>query len=105
MGRKQVLRSRVERQKLKEEVRDEVLAQIASRDLIRYAIEKDWDMWAIALNNVYGFGKVRINRLYDELDALYSEYAEKGEVDWEYADAVRDRRTNQIMGRGKDAAQ
>lgn len=105
MGRKQVLRTRSERQKLKDEVRDEVLAKLATRDLFRYAIEKDWEMWAIALNNVYGFGEVRINRLFDEMNALYDEYAEKGEIDWEYADAVRDRRANQIMRRSKDATQ
>jgi len=81
MGRKQVLRARSERQKLKDEVRDEVLAKLVTRDIIRSAIEKDWEMWAIALNNVYGFGEVRINRLFDEMNALYDEYAEKG---WRY---------------------
>lgn len=103
MGRKQVLRSRVERQKLKDEVRSEVLAQISSRDIIKSAIEKDWEMWTIALNNVYGFGEARISRLYDELNDLYDEYAQNGEADWEYADVVRERRVNQIMRRNNAA--
>jgi hypothetical protein len=89
----------VERQKLKDEVRNEVLAQISSRDIIKSAIEKDWEMWTIALNNVFGFGEARINRLYDELNDLYDEYARNGECDWEYADVVRERRVKQIMRR------
>ena len=67
-------------------------------DLLKFAIQQDWDIWTVALNNVFGFGKKRIERLQAEANALYGKYADCLSLDADYADTVLARRVAQIMG-------
>lgn len=67
-------------------------------DLLQYTIQRDWDIWTVALNNALGLGKERITRAMEEANALYVQYANCLGADAEYADAVLARRVKQIMG-------
>lgn len=103
MGRTKIYREVSEdriQQVVKQEVRKAVEATTSNeiQQLVKYTIQRDWDIWTVALNDVYGFGRKRLARLKKRLDELYDEYAGELAFDADVGDARLERRVAQIMG-------
>ncbi len=71
---------------------------VRNLDMLKYAIQRDCDIWTVALNNTLGLGRKRLARVIAEVNALYGDYAHCLGADAEYADTVLARRVAQIMG-------
>lgn len=70
----------------------------AALEFVRKLMHAGAQMVFEALEDLYGFGAKRFLRLKDAVNEIYKEYMVEGECDWEYADAILDRRVKQIMG-------
>lgn len=69
------------------------------RDRARYIIQTEYDLMTIMLNREFGFGRDRIIKAQEALNALHTEFADAVfSADGEYANGVLRRTVAQIMG-------
>lgn len=69
------------------------------RDRARYIIQTEYNLMTIMLNREFGFGRDRIIKAQEALNALHTEFADAVfSTDGEYANGVLRRTVAQIMG-------
>lgn len=68
------------------------------KELVQFAIQRDWDIWTIVLNRELGIGRDRLKRLQDVANKVYDEYVDSIETDAEYAETKLAAAVRQIMG-------
>lgn len=69
------------------------------RDRTRYIIQTEYDLMTIMLNREFGFGRDRIVKAQEALNALHTEFADAVfSTDGDYAHGVLKRAVAQIMG-------
>lgn len=73
------------------------MKEAEKRALIRFVGQKCLDVMTVALNEEYGFGADRLNRLSASFAAIMDEYGGMVDTDAEYADEKLRQRVKQIM--------
>ncbi len=70
---------------------------IDNQRLLQSAINHDSALWMIALNREFGFGKTRLRRCKEAVEALYEEYGAGLNTDFIYGDEIIDREIRRLF--------
>ena len=70
---------------------------ITNQKVIQTAINRDSALWMIVLNREFGFGKTRLQRCKEAVEALYEEYGAGLNTDFIYGDEIIDREIRKLF--------
>ena len=69
------------------------------RERTRYIIQLEYDLMTVMLNRTFGFGRDRLIKACEALNALHAEFADAVfDIDTDYAEGALKRAVDQIMG-------